>query len=61
MSDALDEFDLDPQLGTPLKSGGEVQPMSTPSIVVSFITRQTIKRTITATTACGSTPTTGRC
>ncbi|SDO92622.1 hypothetical protein SAMN04487788_1369 [Microbacterium testaceum StLB037] len=54
MTDALEDFDLDPQLGA---RGAAVQPASTPVIRLSRI----ICKTILITGACGSTQTTGRC
>jgi hypothetical protein len=59
MADYSDEYDLDPQVSTARKDLS--QPQSTPSIIISIITRFTITQTIQQTSACGSTQTTGRC
>jgi len=53
------EYDLDPLVTT--AKDDLLQPQSTPSVVLSIITRLTITQTIQQTTSCGSTQTTGRC
>ncbi len=58
MSNAYDDFDIEPRIGA---SSNSVQPSSTPALTATIRLSRALCKTILITGACGSTQTTGKC